>query len=196
MTKSAAHILYLGMILILFCVIFALLGMETLAQNMVSSNTRLRYDTIYDALINVFIVLSGENWNDLFVEAAAHVGPWAPIYYILVLVLCNWIMLNLFVAILLANINDLSMQEQQEKLKIAKGLFAQDGRGEEGIDEVSAGPSVERRLVPFEDARIAQDEQEWHGREWRLLRLHRHKHRRLVWYPAHLQANGHILRHC
>ena len=123
MTKSAAHILYLGMILILFCVIFALLGMETLAQNMVSSNTRLRYDTIYDALINVFIVLSGENWNDLFVEAAAHVGPWAPIYYILVLVLCNWIMLNLFVAILLANINDLSMQEQQEKLKIAKGLL-------------------------------------------------------------------------
>ena len=74
-------------------------------------------------MINVFIVLSGENWNDLLFEAGGYVGPWSPIFYILLLVACNWVMLNLFVAILLANINDLAQQEQNEKLRVARALL-------------------------------------------------------------------------
>ena len=115
--------MYLFMILILFCIIFALLGMETMAQPMVLAQTRYRYDDIYYSMINVFIVLSGENWNDLLFEAGGYVGPWSPIFYILLLVACNWVMLNLFVAILLANINDLAQQEQNEKLRVARALL-------------------------------------------------------------------------
>ena len=62
-------------------------------------------------------MLSGENWNDLLFEASAYVGPWAAIFYMSLLIMCNWLILNLFVAILLSNINELSIQEQREKMK-------------------------------------------------------------------------------
>lgn len=120
MSKSAEHILYLFMILVLFWIIFALLGMETMAQPMVTSKARFSFKSFYYAIISVFVVTSGENWNDLLTEGYAYVGPWAMIYFILLLVMANWIILNLFIAILLSNINDLSVQEARSKAKLSE----------------------------------------------------------------------------
>lgn len=125
LAQSAAHILYLFMILLIFCIIFSLLGMETLAQSMAAqgSTSRFEYTRIYRSMINVFVVLSGENWNDLLKEGYAYVGPFSAVFYITLLIVCNWILLNLFVAILLSNINQLSKQEARQKLDSARALI-------------------------------------------------------------------------
>ena len=70
-------------------------------------------------MLSVFQVLSGENWNDLLTEGALYLGPWAIIYFMMLLIMANWIILNLFIAILLSNINELSIQEQRTKARVS-----------------------------------------------------------------------------
>eukprot|EP00966_Prymnesium_polylepis_P069607 1618547-Prymnesium_polylepis.1 len=59
-------------------------------------------------MTNVFIVLSGENWNEMLYEGYAMQGYVAFVYYCIVLVVLNFVVLNLFIAILLANIEQIT----------------------------------------------------------------------------------------
>ena len=62
---------------------------------------RTNFDSIADSMLTVFVVISGENWNDVWADTAAAVGMWSAPYFVLLVVVGNYIVLNLFVAILL-----------------------------------------------------------------------------------------------
>ena len=114
------HILYLLSILILFVIIFSLLGMEIFADTQHSdprfADSDYRYDKFINAVTNVFIVLSGENWNEMLYLGWAMKKWLAFFYYVTVLVVCNFVVLNLFVAILLSNIEQIAqIEEEAEK---------------------------------------------------------------------------------
>ena len=61
---------------------------------------RTNFDSISKAMTTVFVVVSGENWNDVWADTKAAVGSWVAPYFILLVVMGNFVVLNLFVAIL------------------------------------------------------------------------------------------------
>lgn len=82
MSHSLEHIVYLFAILVLFCVIFALLGMETMAYPLRDQPGRFRYDSFIEALLSVFVVLCAarcaSNRRPLNTHAAARGIPAPP----------------------------------------------------------------------------------------------------------------------
>lgn len=52
-------------------------------------------------MLTVFVIISGENWNDVWSATEQAVGPGCAPFFILLVVVGNYVVLNLFVAILL-----------------------------------------------------------------------------------------------
>ncbi|CEM11618.1 unnamed protein product [Vitrella brassicaformis CCMP3155] len=106
---SRALTLMSSFCLLLFLVIyiFALIGMQLFAYEVPEdeddSITRLNFDTFLDAFLTVFTVLTGEGWNSIVFNFARNAGPASMLYFILLLVFGNLILLNLFLAILLGS---------------------------------------------------------------------------------------------
>ncbi|EEH58460.1 voltage-gated ion channel superfamily [Micromonas pusilla CCMP1545] len=107
MFNSIASISFLSLILMLFMFIFALLGMQVYGYEFVncdkSDYSRHNFDNIYWSFITIFQMLTGENWNEVMYDGMRQVSAWASVYFIGIVVLGNYIILNLFLAILLDN---------------------------------------------------------------------------------------------
>ena len=54
-------------------------------------------------MITIFIILVGENWNEVMFDAINALGWVAAVYFVLLVIIGNFILLNLFLAILLGN---------------------------------------------------------------------------------------------
>mmetsp|Transcript_43521 Transcript_43521/g.105631 ORF Transcript_43521/g.105631 Transcript_43521/m.105631 type:complete len:2203 (+) Transcript_43521:102-6710(+) len=120
-TKSLSQVTYLLAILLLFMFIFALLGMEAFGGQyspLVESSAgylvpavKWNFDDFPTALITLFVVLTGENWNEVYFDAFSALGGegigglFAHAFFILVVVIGNYMVLSLFVAILLGNLS-------------------------------------------------------------------------------------------
>jgi len=67
-----------------------------------------------NSLLVMFILLTGENWNDVM-RTLYNANGWTAIIFVeSALIVGNFIMLNLFLAILLKNIEEAEMEEQNE----------------------------------------------------------------------------------
>ena len=64
---------------------------------------RHHFDDIYWSIVTIFQILTGENWNEVMYDAMRATSPIAALYFLFVLVCGNWVLLNLFLAILLDN---------------------------------------------------------------------------------------------
>ena len=53
-------------------------------------------------------MLTGEDWNAVMYDGMAASGSWSALYFVALLVIGNFLVLNLFVAILLSNIEQAS----------------------------------------------------------------------------------------
>ena len=94
-------------IVLLVIFIFALLGMQLFGGKMCGlddgDTPRHNFDTLLWALVTVFQVLTGEDWNAVMYDGMAANGSWSALYFVLLLVIGNFLVLNLFIAILLTN---------------------------------------------------------------------------------------------
>ena len=72
--------------------------------------SRENFDNLLSALITVFQILVGDNWNTVVYKAYLAVAPTAVIYFIIVVLIGKIILLNLFLAILLGNFEQESLQ--------------------------------------------------------------------------------------
>ncbi|XP_077001970.1 voltage-dependent L-type calcium channel subunit alpha-1F isoform X2 [Tamandua tetradactyla] len=108
--KSIASLLLL---LFLFIIIFSLLGMQLFGGkfNFDQTNTkRSTFDTFPQALLTVFQILTGEDWNVVMYDGImAYGGPVFPgmlvcIYFIILFICGNYILLNVFLAIAVDNL--------------------------------------------------------------------------------------------
>ena len=60
------------------------------------------------SLINVFIILTGANWNDIMIQTIAAQGNFGPVaIFVPLLIIGNIFLLNLFLGILLRSISNL-----------------------------------------------------------------------------------------
>ena len=64
---------------------------------------RHHFDDIFMSIITIFQILTGENWNSVMYDGMRSTGVLAVAYFVLLVVVGNYIILNLFLAILLDN---------------------------------------------------------------------------------------------
>ena len=71
-----------------------------------SFTPRANFDFFLYALVVIFIVFIGEDWNSSMYDGYRAGGPGAYIYFISLFIIGNLILLNLFLAILLKNFEE------------------------------------------------------------------------------------------
>lgn len=96
--------------------IFTLMGMQFFAGNIKfdendqfdlnGESPRYNFDNFRNAFLSVFIIFTGENWNEMMYDGMRSTNPIAAIYFIVVIVVGNIIILQLLVAIVLSNFDE------------------------------------------------------------------------------------------
>ncbi|XP_055690016.1 muscle calcium channel subunit alpha-1 isoform X4 [Lutzomyia longipalpis] len=114
--NSIQSIASLLLLLFLFIVIFALLGMQVFGGKFNFDNTvdkpRSNFDSFWQSLLTVFQILTGEDWNMVMYDGikayggVASIGIMACIYFIILFICGNYILLNVFLAIAVDNLAD------------------------------------------------------------------------------------------
>ncbi|XP_078393991.1 voltage-dependent L-type calcium channel subunit alpha-1D-like, partial [Cetorhinus maximus] len=125
--KSIASLLLL---LFLFIIIFSLLGMQVFGGKFNFDDTQTKrstFDTFPQALLTVFQILTGEDWNVVMYDGImAFGGPYFPgmlvsIYFIILFICGNYILLNVFLAIAVDNLADADSGDAKKGKKDGKG---------------------------------------------------------------------------
>uniref|UniRef100_A0A7N8XWC3 Voltage-dependent L-type calcium channel subunit alpha n=1 Tax=Mastacembelus armatus TaxID=205130 RepID=A0A7N8XWC3_9TELE len=135
--KSIASLLLL---LFLFIIIFSLLGMQVFGGKFNFDETQTKrstFDNFPQALLTVFQILTGEDWNAVMYDGImAYGGPSSSgmivCFYFIILFICgNYILLNVFLAIAVDNLAD------AESLNTDEGDKKGDKKDDDKDDKVS-----------------------------------------------------------
>ncbi|XP_047540541.1 muscle calcium channel subunit alpha-1 isoform X3 [Vanessa atalanta] len=155
--NSIQSIASLLLLLFLFIMIFALLGMQVFGGKFnydpVEEKDRHNFDCFWQALLTVFQILTGEDWNAVMYEgikAYGGVGTFgilACIYFIILFICGNYILLNVFLAIAVDNLADAESLTNIEK---------EEGQGAEEKEEDPG--EVEGALADTDDEYIHDDD--------------------------------------
>ena len=81
---------------------------------------RVNFDDFFHGFLTIFIVLVGDDWHLVYYDAIRSVGYASAIYFVSLVILGNWILLNLFLAILLGNFNSTEMTVEQAEDALMK----------------------------------------------------------------------------
>ena len=139
LVNSVAGLSNLLLLLALVIFIFALLGMQFFGGRFTpaagfAAPPRTNFESIERAMLTVFVVMSGENWNDVWADSKLAVGAWCAAYYVSIVVLGNFVMLNLFVAILLGGLPENDDDDDAAAAAEADGDGDDDAVGDGGGD--------------------------------------------------------------
>uniref|UniRef100_A0A3P9D1D2 Voltage-dependent L-type calcium channel subunit alpha n=1 Tax=Maylandia zebra TaxID=106582 RepID=A0A3P9D1D2_9CICH len=148
--KSIASLLLL---LFLFIIIFSLLGMQLFGGKFNFDETvtkRSTFDNFPQALLTVFQILTGEDWNTVMYDGImAYGGPASSgmvvcIYFIILFICGNYILLNVFLAIAVDNLADAeSLNTKRCDIAESKDV-CDDGTDNDELPEVPSGPRPQR----------------------------------------------------
>nr|XP_036218959.1 muscle calcium channel subunit alpha-1 isoform X1 [Bactrocera oleae]XP_036218960.1 muscle calcium channel subunit alpha-1 isoform X1 [Bactrocera oleae]XP_036218961.1 muscle calcium channel subunit alpha-1 isoform X1 [Bactrocera oleae]XP_036218962.1 muscle calcium channel subunit alpha-1 isoform X1 [Bactrocera oleae]XP_036218963.1 muscle calcium channel subunit alpha-1 isoform X1 [Bactrocera oleae] len=127
--NSIQSIASLLLLLFLFIVIFALLGMQVFGGKFnfkpSEEKPRWNFDCFWQSLLTVFQILTGEDWNVVMYDGILAYGgiktfgALACIYFIILFICGNYILLNVFLAIAVDNLADadsLTTIEKEEEI--------------------------------------------------------------------------------
>ncbi|CAH1784487.1 unnamed protein product [Owenia fusiformis] len=125
--NSMRSIASLLLLLFLFIVIFALLGMQLFGGRFNFEETaekpRSNFDTFIQSLITVFQILTGEDWNVVMYDGIKAyggvntIGVIICLYFVFLFICGNYILLNVFLAIAVDNLADAESLTEAEKEK-------------------------------------------------------------------------------
>uniref|UniRef100_A0AAQ6ADI9 Voltage-dependent calcium channel alpha-1 subunit IQ domain-containing protein n=1 Tax=Amphiprion ocellaris TaxID=80972 RepID=A0AAQ6ADI9_AMPOC len=108
--SSMKSIISLLFLLFLFIVVFALLGMQLFGGRFIFEDyTPTNFDTFPAAIMTVFQILTGEDWNEVMYngirsQGGVQYGMWSSIYFIVLTLFGNYTLLNVFLAIAVDNL--------------------------------------------------------------------------------------------
>ncbi|XP_058488624.1 calcium channel, voltage-dependent, L type, alpha 1D subunit, a isoform X13 [Solea solea] len=153
--KSIASLLLL---LFLFIIIFSLLGMQVFGGKFNFDETQTKrstFDNFPQALLTVFQILTGEDWNAVMYDGImAYGGPSSSgmivCFYFIILFICgNYILLNVFLAIAVDNLADAeSLNTDDSDKKGSKLDDDKDDKEEEEEDNEDMAVEDEDPEVP------------------------------------------------
>lgn len=115
-SRSISSFMYLALLLLLFIFIYSLMGMQLFGgqfNDFPDDIPRANFDSFNTAFLTVFQILTMENWQAILFTTMSQSGWTAPIYLISWIFIGNFVLLNLFLAILL----DSFIEEDEEEKK-------------------------------------------------------------------------------
>ncbi|KAG4062064.1 Sodium channel protein type 4 subunit alpha B [Phytophthora cactorum] len=135
--RALASIANFGVLLFIFIYIYALVGMQFFGNTMrFDSNgyptpynindywsgtvPRLNFDTFLWSTITVFKIITTDNWNEDMYNVIRSNGMFAALYTISLIVFGNFIMMNLFLALLLDKFSSDDIDEEQTQINANK----------------------------------------------------------------------------
>nr|XP_042114261.1 voltage-dependent R-type calcium channel subunit alpha-1E isoform X2 [Peromyscus maniculatus bairdii] len=192
--SSMKSIISLLFLLFLFIVVFALLGMQLFGGrfNFNDGTPSANFDTFPAAIMTVFQILTGEDWNEVMYngirsQGGVSSGMWSAIYFIVLTLFGNYTLLNVFLAIAvdnLANAQELTKDEQEEEEAFNQKHALQKAKE---VSPMSAPnmPSIER------DRRRRHHMSMWEPRSSHL-RERRRRHHMSVWEQRTSQLRRHM----
>nr|XP_015222182.1 PREDICTED: voltage-dependent N-type calcium channel subunit alpha-1B-like isoform X18 [Lepisosteus oculatus] len=156
--NSMKSIISLLFLLFLFIVVFALLGMQLFGGHSKAPDTSSdrfnfedetptnNFDTFPAAILTVFQILTGEDWNAVMyhgIESQGGVrrGMLSSIYFIVLTLFGNYTLLNVFLAIAvdnLANAQELTKDEEEQEEATSKKLALQKAKEVKEVSPMSA----------------------------------------------------------
>uniref|UniRef100_A0A3P9K885 Voltage-dependent N-type calcium channel subunit alpha n=1 Tax=Oryzias latipes TaxID=8090 RepID=A0A3P9K885_ORYLA len=176
--NSMKSIISLLFLLFLFIVVFALLGMQLFGGqfNFEDETPTTNFDTFPAAILTVFQILTGEDWNAVMyhgIESQGGVrrGMFSSIYFIVLTLFGNYTLLNVFLAIAvdnLANAQELTKDEEEQEEAANKKLALQKALE---VKEVSPMSAANISIAAREQHRSSKSMSVW---EQRTNQLRRH----------------------
>ncbi|CAF2224645.1 unnamed protein product [Rotaria magnacalcarata] len=85
------------------CIEWNLLKISTDLKDLTCTEERENFNSLLFALLTVFQILTQEDWNEILYNAMKNTKPWAALYFIALIVIVNYILVNLLVAIVVEN---------------------------------------------------------------------------------------------
>uniref|UniRef100_A0A9J7ZBP0 Voltage-dependent L-type calcium channel subunit alpha n=1 Tax=Cyprinus carpio carpio TaxID=630221 RepID=A0A9J7ZBP0_CYPCA len=157
--KSIASLLLL---LFLFLIIFALLGMQLFGGKFNFDETQTKrstFDSFPQALLTCFQILTGEDWNVVMYDGImAYGGPVFPgmivcLYFVILFICGNYILLNVFLAIAVDNLagGDGDNKKIEEK---------KEGQGEGEIENKEVKVDIDDEYEEEEEPKEGDDGEE------------------------------------
>ncbi|XP_036272880.2 voltage-dependent N-type calcium channel subunit alpha-1B [Pipistrellus kuhlii] len=146
--NSMKSIISLLFLLFLFIVVFALLGMQLFGGqfNFKEETPTTNFDTFPAAILTVFQILTGEDWNAVMyhgIESQGGVskGMFSSFYFIVLTLFGNYTLLNVFLAIAvdnLANAQELTKDEEEMEEAANQKLALQKAKEVAEVSPMSA----------------------------------------------------------
>ncbi|XP_069572647.1 voltage-dependent L-type calcium channel subunit alpha-1D-like [Brachyistius frenatus] len=159
--KSIASLLLL---LFLFLIIFALLGMQLFGGKFNFDETQTKrstFDAFPQALLTCFQILTGEDWNVVMYDGImAYGGPVFPgmivcVYFVILFICGNYILLNVFLAIAVDN---LAGGDGDDKSKEKKKEGAEEEEEEVGEEEGEVKVDIDEDTEYEEEEELPEEE--------------------------------------
>uniref|UniRef100_I3JBE0 Voltage-dependent N-type calcium channel subunit alpha n=1 Tax=Oreochromis niloticus TaxID=8128 RepID=I3JBE0_ORENI len=178
--NSMKSIISLLFLLFLFIVVFALLGMQLFGGqfNFEDETPTTNFDTFPAAILTVFQILTGEDWNAVMYhgiesQGGVHGGMFSSIYFIVLTLFGNYTLLNVFLAIAvdnLANAQELTKDEEEQEEAINKKLALQKAKE---VKEVSPMSAANISITAKEQQRSVKTMSVWEQRTSQLRKQNR-----------------------
>ncbi|XP_043669169.1 voltage-dependent calcium channel type A subunit alpha-1 isoform X22 [Vespula pensylvanica] len=156
--SSMRSIISLLFLLFLFILIFALLGMQLFGGqfNFDSGTPPTNFNTFPIALLTVFQILTGEDWNEVMYygiesQGGHRKGMMYSLYFIVLVLFGNYTLLNVFLAIAvdnLANAQELSAAEDEEKEEDKEKQLQELEKEIESLQKPSDGNAPKVEICP------------------------------------------------
>lgn len=149
---SVRELSSLCILLALLIAVFALVGLQLFGARFTPGNgfpvvPRTNFDDFGAALTTMFIVFSGEDWTDVFVDCFAFAPLTATAFFVTSVVAGSFVMMNLIVTILIANVKRVSEAELKDRVRL----------GEEPFTPMAATPNSLASTVVGGDANVDDD---------------------------------------
>ena len=123
----------LAVLSLLFLFVYSLIGKQFFHGQMIDLDgevTRYHFNSTPDSMITMFIVLTGENWNWVMytvINNFPEKASLAVFFFVTAILIGNFMLLNLFLAILLKYLQDVVDEihaiEEQEKNRKKQALL-------------------------------------------------------------------------
>ncbi|XP_011812776.1 PREDICTED: voltage-dependent N-type calcium channel subunit alpha-1B [Colobus angolensis palliatus] len=146
--NSMKSIISLLFLLFLFIVVFALLGMQLFGGqfNFPDETPTTNFDTFPAAILTVFQILTGEDWNAVMYhgiksQGGVSKGMFSSFYFIVLTLFGNYTLLNVFLAIAvdnLANAQELTKDEEEMEEAANQKLALQKAKEVAEVSPMSA----------------------------------------------------------
>uniref|UniRef100_A0AAQ4Q4I5 Calcium channel, voltage-dependent, R type, alpha 1E subunit a n=1 Tax=Gasterosteus aculeatus aculeatus TaxID=481459 RepID=A0AAQ4Q4I5_GASAC len=179
--NSMKSIISLIFLLFLFILVFALLGMQLFGGRFIFEDyTPTNFDTFPAAIMTVFQILTGEDWNEVMYngirsQGGVKSGMWSSIYFIVLTLFGNYTLLNVFLAIAvdnLANAQELTKDEEEAEAAFNQKHALQKAKEVGPLSSFMSSEGSRRRRPYLRERRKRMTMSVW---EQRTSQLRRHR---------------------